>query len=135
MKLEFVKNEEKYYEFIRLLRTDSRVISGFVEQVVITPEQQKLYMAKYKKCYYICLADGKPAGFIGEIDKDIRIAVLPEYQRKGIGTFMVMELLKINPDAYAKIKINNEISQKFFRKLGFELSFYIMTPFKFKEIN
>lgn len=127
MKLEFVKNEEKYYEFIRLLRTDSRVLYGFVQQVQITPEQQTQYMAKYGQCYYICLADGIPAGFIGEIDGDIRIATLPEYQRKGIGSFMVKELMNRHPHAFAKIKIDNDISYNFFKKLGFKLSYYIMT--------
>ena len=128
MKLEFVENEEKYYEFIRLLRTDYRVLYGFVQQVNITPEQQKVYMAQHGKYYYICLADGVPAGFIGEVDGDIRVATLPEYQRRGIGSFMVKELIKRSPDAYARIKVDNEISHNFFKKLGFDLAFFIMTP-------
>jgi len=132
MKLEFVDNEEKYYDFIRLLRTDSRVVHGFVEQVQITPEQQRAYMAKYGKYYYICLVDGDPAGFIGEIEGDIRIATLPEYQRKGVGSFMVKELIKRHPKTYAKIKVDNDISQNFFEKLNFDMSFHIMTPPKEK---
>ena len=128
MKLEFVKNEEKYYEFIRLLRTDYRVLYGFVQQVNITSEQQKKYMAKYGKSYYICLVDDVPAGFIGEVNGDIRVATLPEYQRKGVGSFMVKELIKRRPDAYARIKVDNEISHNFFKKLDFKLSFHIMTP-------
>lgn len=128
MKLEFVENEEKYHDFIRLLRSDSRVAYGFIQQVQITPEQQKVYMAKYEKCYYLCLVDGEAAGFIGEVDNDIRIAVLPEYQRKGVGTFMVKELRKRSPNAFAKIKIDNEISKNFFKKQDFNLAYYIMTP-------
>jgi GNAT superfamily N-acetyltransferase len=128
MILNFVENEEKYFEFIRLLRMDPRVAYGFVDHTPITSEQQKKYMANYEKCYYICLADGVPAGFIGVVNRDIRIATLPEYQRKGIGTFMIKELIKKHPDSYARVKINNEISLNFFKKLGFNLSFHIMTP-------
>ena len=130
MTFEFVDNNESYYEFIRLLRTNPATIEGFVENVQITPEQQKAYMAQYGKNYYVCLVDGVPAGFIGSIENDIRIATLPKYQRKGVGSFMVKELLKRHPDAYAKIKVDNEISLNFFRKLGFKQPFYFLFPGK-----
>lgn len=128
MILEFVENEEKYYEFIRLLRIDSRVAYGFVDHSHITPEQQKIYMSQYGKRYYICLSDNVPVGFIGAVGDDLRIAILPEYQRKGIGSFMVGELLKRHPTVYARMKIDNTVSASFFKKLGFTLSYYIMTP-------
>ena len=47
--LKFIKNEIKYYEFIRKLRNDSRVQEGFVETLPqITKEQQIKYMKTYK---------------------------------------------------------------------------------------
>jgi len=126
VEFEFVPNEKKFWEFIRLLRTNLLTSSGFVEQVHISPRQQIKYMTKYEKCYYICLFNGDPVGFIGSVDGDIRIATLPGYQRRGVGTFMVNELMKISPKSFAKIKVDNEVSLKFFKKLGFEQSFYIM---------
>lgn len=128
MLLEFVENEEKYYEFIRLLRTNPQLAYGFVDHSPITSEQQKKYMDRYGKCYYICLADGVPVGFIGVVVDDLRVATLPEYQRRGIGSFMVKELLKRHPGVYARIRIDNKISISFFEKLGYKRSFYIMTP-------
>jgi ribosomal protein S18 acetylase RimI-like enzyme len=128
MHLEFVNNEEKYYEFIRLLRMNRLVSYGFVQQTYITPEQHKIYMDRYGSCYYICLADGVPAGYVGAVNDDIRVATLPEYQRVGLGSFMVRELLKRHPSVYARIKVDNSISSNFFKKLGFNLAFYIMTP-------
>lgn len=126
--LEFVKNEEKYHEFIRLLRTNSEIAYGFAKNTPITPEQQKKYMAEYGSCYYICLSDDVPVGFVGAVRDDIRVAVLPGYQRKGVGSFMVKELLKRHPEVYARIKVDNKVSLNFFKKLGFKWSFYIMTP-------
>jgi len=126
--LELVKNEEKYHEFIRLLRTNSEIAYGFVKNDPITPEQQKKYMTEYGGCYYICLSDGVPVGFVGAVRDDIRVAVLPGYQRKGVGSFMVKELLKRHPEVYARIKVDNKVSLNFFKKLGFKWSFYIMTP-------
>ena len=101
MLLKFVKNEEKYYEFIRFLRMDPRTSYGWVQQDYITPEQQKVYMAQYGKCYYICLADNVPVGYVGAVGDDLRVATLPEYQRRGIGSFMVKEILKRHPTVYA----------------------------------
>lgn len=122
----FVKNKEEYWEFIRQLRTHEQVQSGFIEQVEITSEQQQSYMKKYGDCFYICLCDGDPAGYIGEIDNDIRVATHPDFQRMGVGLFMVKELMKLRPDSYAKVKIENEASFKLFQKAGFKPKYYIL---------
>jgi GNAT superfamily N-acetyltransferase len=128
MVLELVNNDENYYEFIRLLRLNPLVAYGFVQQTDITPEQHREYMSQYKGCYYIGLVDGIPAGYVGAVGDDIRVATLPEYQRIGLGSFMVRELIKRHPKVYARIKIDNNISMAFFKSLGFDLAFYIMTP-------
>ena len=39
MRLKLVKNEPKFYEFIRILRTDENNVDGFLEKVQITSEQ------------------------------------------------------------------------------------------------
>jgi len=84
IRLVSVSGNEEYYEFVRLLRTDERVCRGFIEQVKITPEQQKEYMKRYENCYWICLYNECPAGFIGVIDNDIRICTHPDFQGKGV---------------------------------------------------
>ena len=55
--MEFVKNQEKYWEFIRQLRNDERVKSGFIEQSYITQESHLKYMEKY--CKKTCACEGR----------------------------------------------------------------------------
>ena len=118
--MKLIKNEEKYYDFIRTLRTHNDNKSGFLEQVEITPEQQITYMEKYKNNYYICVDENNiPLGWIGEVDNDIRLCTDPVHKGKGIGTFMLNELHKLHPKAHAKVLVDNEPSKKVFIKCGF----------------
>jgi len=123
-----VKNEPIYYEFIRELRNDERVQYGFIESASITKEQQEAYMKKYADCFRICVIKetNKPVGYVGVINNDIRIATHPDHQKQGVASFMVEEIMKIYPDAQAKIKIDNEYSLKLFKKSGFKVKYYIL---------
>ena len=118
--MELVKCTQEYWEFVRLLRTDERVVDGFVENVQITPSQQQSYMEKYFDCYRIALIDNEPAGFVGVVDDDIRVCTHPNFQGKGLGKFMIDECMKIWPTAYAKVKLGNVASDKLFLSVGFE---------------
>lgn len=124
-KLKIVSNKEKYYEFIRVLRNDRRIRDGFIEQKNITTKQQQAYMNKFGKNYFICLVGGVPAGYIGVIDNDIRIATHPDFQGKGVGLFMVSFIKKRFKNIQAKIKIDNIASIKLFEKAGFKLKYYL----------
>jgi ribosomal protein S18 acetylase RimI-like enzyme len=126
MVIKLVKCTSDYWEFVRLLRSDSRVQSGFIEQVDITPEQQKGYMNKYSDSYRVCLVDNMPAGFVGVIDEDIRVCTHPDYQNKGIAKYMIQEIIKEFPKAYAKVKVDNEASLRLFESCGFSKQFYIL---------
>ena len=75
--LKLVENSLVYYEFIRQLRTHPENTKGFLEQVQITEDQQKSYMEKYEKNYWICLSGNTPVVFVGIVDNDIRLAVQP----------------------------------------------------------
>ena len=120
--MKLINNEEKYYDFIRVLRSHKENLSGFLEQVQITPEQQAKYMEKYKNNYYICVDENQtPLGWIGEVDDDIRLCTDPAHKGKGVGAFMLNELHKLHPKAHAKVLLNNEPSNKVFVKCGFEL--------------
>jgi ribosomal protein S18 acetylase RimI-like enzyme len=125
IKLRMVPNSKKYHEFIRQLRNDRRMKKGFIWQGNISKKQQVDYMKKYEKNYYICLADEQPAGFIGVIDSDIRVATHPDFQGLGIGTLMVRYLVKKRRNIQAKIKIDNVASVKLFEKCGFKLKYYL----------
>lgn len=125
--MKLVKCTQEYWEFVRELRTNPKVVEGFIQNIEITPEQQKQYMKKYSDCYRIALLKGQPVGFVGVIEDDIRVCTHPEFQGNGIGKFMINECMKVWPTAFAKVKINNEASLKLFEACGFTKKFYILT--------
>lgn len=127
MQMELVNCNQEYWEFVRVLRMDERVISGFIQTVPITEEMQIKYMTKYADFYRIALVDGVPAGFVGVIDDDIRVCTHPDFQGKGVGKFMITECMNIWPTAFAKVKLSNDVSIKLFESCGFKKQFYILT--------
>ena len=117
--VEVVNNGPEYHDFIRILRSDSRVQDGFIEVVNITKEQQDKYMKKYNDNYIVALYDGEPAGFAGSIEDDIRVCVHPDFHKKGIGKALIQELMVRFPSSFAKVKIENEASRALFESCGF----------------
>jgi GNAT superfamily N-acetyltransferase len=122
MYMELVECNEQYWEFVRELRMDERVINGFLQTHPITKEQQAKYMSSNSQHYRIALVDGKPAGYVGVIEDDIRVCTHPDFQGMGVGKFMINECMSIWPTAYAKVKHGNEASSKLFLSCGFEMS-------------
>ena len=125
--MKLVECTSNYWEFVRTLRTDARVVGGFIEQVEITPEEQQRYMSKYSSCYRIALVEEVPVGFVGVIDNDIRVCTHPDYQGRGVGKFMINSCMDIWPTAFAKVKLDNEASLRLFEACGFKKKFYILT--------
>ena len=125
--LKLVKCEEKYWNFVRELRMNKNVVDGFIENIFISIEDQKKYMSKYNNNYYIALLNNEPVGFIGVIEDDIRICTHPDFQKIGVGKFMLNSIAKLIPTAFGKIKINNEASKKLFESCGFVPKFLIYT--------
>jgi ribosomal protein S18 acetylase RimI-like enzyme len=120
-----VQNESKYFNFILELRNHPKLKEGFIEQAIISFEEHENYMAEYGKSYYICLLGHELVGYVGVIEDDIRIAVHPDYQQLGLGKFMVSEIMKIYPNAHAKVKVTNRASRHLFEGLGFTEKYVI----------
>jgi len=125
--MELVECSKEFWEFVRFLRNDERVQSGFIKSIHITEEMQKEYMSKYSEYYRIALVDGVPAGYVGVIEDDIRVCTDPFFQGKGVGKFMINKCMEIWPNAFAKVKVDNEASLRLFRTCGFRKKFYILT--------
>ena len=123
--MELVNCIKKYWEFVRILRNDKRVLDGFINSTYITKEMQEDYMKNHQQFYRIALIDNQPCGYVGVINNDIRICTYPNFQGKGVGKFMLKEIMKIFPNAYGKVKINNEASRKLFSSVGFKEKFII----------
>jgi len=124
--MELVKNNYLYWEFIRNLRNLEGIRGGFIQQEIITQEQQQAYMSKYNDFFYICLYNGEPAGYIGVIDDDIRVATHPDFQGRGVASFMVNEIMKIHTNALAKVKVDNKASLRLFKSCGFTEKFFVL---------
>ena len=124
--MELVSNDPEYWEFIRTLRNMDGVREGFIQQTYITPQVHEKHIKKYGHLYYICIEDSVPMGYVGVIDNDIRVATHPAHQKKGVGKFMIGELMKNNPAAIAKIKIENTASVSLFEACGFAKKYYIL---------
>ena len=122
-----VKCERKYWNFVRELRMNPEVISGFIQTTPITEKDQNKYMTKNSENFLIALFNDEPAGFIGVIDNDIRVCTHPKFQNKKVGKKLVEAILKQFPEAFAKIKINNTPSQKLFESCGFTPKYIIYT--------
>ena len=69
-----------------------------------------------------------PAGFIGAVEGDIRVAVSPFFQNQGVGKFMLNTFLEDNKKIQAKVKIENKASLKLFESCGFTKKYYILEP-------
>jgi len=123
---EFVLNNSTFWEFIRNLRNDERIKHGFIKQDQVTKQEHKKYMSLHGDKFYICLISNKPAGYVGVIDNDIRVATHPDYQKRGVGVFMINELMKKHPEAIAKVKLDNEASIGLFEKAGFKKKYYLL---------
>ena len=125
--MKLVDCSPKYWEFVRNLRNDKRVLDGFIESIYITAEMQNKYMEKYSKYYRVAVIDNDPVGYVGVIEDDIRVCTHPDFQGKGVGKFMINKCMEIWPSAFAKVKINNEASLRLFESCGFTKKFYYLT--------
>jgi GNAT superfamily N-acetyltransferase len=124
--LKFVKNSPKYWEFIRRLRNMQGVREGFIQQEEITEIEQASYMLEHNNDFWLCLLGGIPAGFVGVIDNDIRVATHPEFQGMGVGMFMINQIMNVHPYAVAKVKLDNNASLKLFERCGFKKKYYLL---------
>tara|TARA_R110000824_G_scaffold261563_2_gene450188 strand:+ start:1826 stop:2209 length:384 start_codon:yes stop_codon:yes gene_type:complete len=124
--VQLVKSSKQYWEFIRKLRNDPKVKGGFIEQGHITEKQHEAFMEENNDNYYVCVLAGKPVGFVGNIDNDIRVATSPDFQGKGVGKFMIKRISELFPEALAKVKVENEASIRLFEACGFEKKYYLL---------
>lgn len=119
--LKLIDNNPQYYEFIRKLRNDIRLNIGFIDKTFITEEMQKKYMKNHSNEYFICLRENVPVGYIGVVDKDLRLCVKYEEQKNGIASFMLKELMKKNIKFDVRVLPNNIASLNMFKKNGFKI--------------
>ena len=116
MTLHISRMYPKYYDFVRNLRMNTEVAGFFLEEANITEEDQKKYMDKHGRNYYVCLSYGIPVAYAGVVDQDIRVCTDPTFQGKGAAKFLLTFLKKMYPKATGRIKEDNIPSQRLFDK-------------------
>ena len=99
---------------------------GFGDPSIISTAGHHAYMFENFSNYLLCIDNNEVVGFIGHVDNDIRLATKISHQQKGIGKFMVEGFMKKFPDAFAKVKIDNEASLKLFESSGFKKKYYVL---------
>ena len=130
--LKIVESSEEYWDFIRIMNYtigNNWPIPTFKE----FSDYLSLIKKDKKTEIKIALYYNNPIGYVGIIRNSINIYVHPSFQGKGVGKFMLKEILKSkisDKNTHAKIKINNNPSIKLFESLGFEKDSYI---FKLKN--
>jgi GNAT superfamily N-acetyltransferase len=124
--MKLVQNKKEYWDFIRDLRNHEDVKVGFIQQQHIGETVHQSHMSLFGECYYVCLVNNIPAGYVGVIDRDIRVATHPSFQGKGVGKYMINELMKKHPDSFAKVKVENTTSMRLFEACGFKKKYYIL---------
>lgn len=118
--LEVVDNQRCFWDFIRRLRSDPRVQDGFRNNVQITEAEQEAYMEARADCYIIAVENGKPVGFAGVVDNDIRVCVDPAQQGRGVAKSLLREIISRHPGAEAVVKVENTASRRLFDGLGYQ---------------
>ena len=124
--MELIKNGPKFWGFIRELRNMEGVKEGFIQQKEIGEIEHAEHMLKHNNSYWVCLLDGEPAGYVGVIDDDIRVATHPDYQGKGVAAHMINQIMIMCPAAHAKVKLDNTPSIRLFERCGFKKKYYLL---------
>ncbi len=105
-----------YWPFVLELRNNLR--EYFFDQHIITEEEHEKFMSKYYENYYVCIADSQTVGWVGVVNNDVRVAVAPEYHKRGIGKFMLQYVKDRYPKGTAQIAASNVASIKLFESVG-----------------
>ena len=113
-----------HWDAIREIRNENR--EGFGDSNTIPSGVHCKYMFNHFSNYLLCVENDEVLGFIGHVNNDIRLATKKTYQKKGIGKFMVEGFMKKYPEAFAKVKLDNEASLKLFEKCGFKKRYYLL---------
>lgn len=123
--MKLVDNHMQYWEFIRELRNLPETRKYFGEERIISLIEHFDYMKTNSNFFKICLIKNKPVGYIRVLNKDVSIAVLPEYRGRGVGVFMLNQVTRAGD--VAEIRPGNPASIKVFKKAGFKLKRLIYT--------
>jgi hypothetical protein len=121
----------QYWEAIRHIRNHHRFYFGQTE--VIDAKTHREFMEKHWRTYRVAVChvgrnhkDDKGGegeqpcvmGFIGQVQKDLRIATHPQYLKQGVADFMIRSFRREYPERSWKVRRMNHPTLAMARKLG-----------------
>ncbi len=113
-----------HWDAILEIRNENR--EGFGDSSIILSGAHRKYMFNHFSNYLLCVENDEVLGFIGHVENDIRLGTRKEYQRRGVAKLMVESFMEKYPDAFAKVKLDNEASLKLFERCSFNKKYYIL---------
>ena len=101
--------------------------SEYTTGVTVTSTGLQVVVASGAPDLYHYCKNHSEMGFVNLSEPNpIRVATHPDYQGKGVGSFMINEIMNVHPAACAKVKLDNEASIKLFERCGFKKKYYLL---------
>tara|TARA_B100001939_G_C16883414_1_gene591973 strand:+ start:842 stop:1231 length:390 start_codon:yes stop_codon:yes gene_type:complete len=110
----------------RILEIRNLVRKSFINSSIISYETHTAFMEKNHESYIVAIRYGEVVGFAGVVDNDVRVAVDPKYQKRGIGKKLLNEIVSIFPNCEAKIDLQNKASLSLFESCGFSKKYFLL---------
>jgi RimJ/RimL family protein N-acetyltransferase len=113
--------------FCCYVRNHPDLMRWFRQNKKIELEEQKDFITKdlANREYNgnVILANNKPVGLCGvKTSQEFTIAVLPEWQKKGIATKAMQLLIKQHPQIWSEVFVGNPALEWYVAKLGFRIT-------------
>ena len=124
--MELVKCEKSHWRRVLEIRNLTR--QSFINSSLITHEDHLKFMEKNYENYIVAIVIGEVVGFAGVVENDVRVAVDPRYQKRGIGKKLLQKIVSNFPKCEAKIDVENKASLSLFRSCGFTKKYYTLKP-------
>ena len=106
---------EEHWDDICKLRNQNR--ECFANSAIVQKNEHWAFMKKHSTNYRVAICNGQFLGFIGHVQKDLRIACCNK--GCGVGKFMFSYFIAEVGDLDIKVLKENEASLRFFEKLGY----------------
>jgi len=115
--IHLVPAKEDHWEAIRLLRNENS--DCFTHDKEISREEHWNFMRKHWNTYRIAVQQEAFVGFIGHVNRDVRLATSTKSKGKGVAQFMWKSFEQEVGDLDVKVLLNNQRCLSFFFKLGY----------------
>ena len=123
--MELAKCHKKHWR--RVLEIRNSVRHSFINSSIIRHEDHLKFMEKTYENFIVAIIIGDVVGFAGVVENDVRVAVDPRYQKRGIGKKLLQKIVNDFPKCEAKIDTENKASLSLFKSCGFTKKYYILS--------